>query len=143
MSDAMNRQTFKNAEVIFQEGDTGARAYLVENGSVEIRKNVDGKEVVLGRVDKGGIFGEMALIDDAPRMASAVANGDSTLLVISEQTFKAKMESSDPFIRALLRIFAQNIRATARAKREGGSGPMTGDAAAANLRDDVSWMLDC
>lgn len=142
MSDAMDRQMFEDGTVIFKEGDTGARAYLVEHGAVEIKKTVDGKDVVLGKVDMGGIFGEMALIDDAPRMASAVAKGDSTLLVISEQTFKAKMESSDPFIRALLRIFAQNIRATARAKRGGTPGTMS-DAATASRRDDVSWMLDC
>ena len=142
MNDAINRKTYGKGAVIFSEGDIAAGAFLVEQGSVEIRKNIDGSDVVLGKVEMGGIFGEMSLIDDAPRMAGAIATEETSLMVISKQTFTQKMESSDPFIRALLRIFTQNIRATARAKREGGNLSASGSGSNSSVTD-VSWMLEC
>lgn len=97
-------------EALFQEGDQGDRAYVVQEGNVDIVKNgVDG-EVILGTVEKGGIFGEMALIDDQPRMASAIAADTSTVIVNSRDGFQRKLQKCDPFVRGLLGIFVKNIR---------------------------------
>ncbi len=97
-------------EALFQEGDQGDRAYVVQEGNVDIVKNgVDG-EVILGTVEKGGIFGEMALIDDQPRMASAIAADTSTVIVINRDVFQRKLQKCDPFVRGLLGIFVKNIR---------------------------------
>jgi len=113
----MNRKVVEAGTTVFREGETASRAFLVEAGEVDIIKNIDGKDVVLGTVKKGGIFGEMALIDNAPRMATARTKEQSILVVISQQLFEEKMEASDPFIRALLRIFARNIREAAKKAR--------------------------
>lgn len=110
----MNRKVFNAGQIIFSEGESATRAFLVEQGVVEIRKDIEGKEVVLGSVEKGGIFGEMALIDNQPRMASAVAKTDCVLVVITQTLFEDKMREADPFIRALLRIFVRNIRGAAQ-----------------------------
>ncbi|MEM6490833.1 MAG: cyclic nucleotide-binding domain-containing protein [Pseudomonadota bacterium] len=110
----MNRKVYHDGTSVFKEGETASRAFLVESGQVEIRKEIDGKEVVLGTVDKGGIFGEMALIDNAPRMASAVAVGETVLVVITQTLFEDKLREADPFIRALLKIFVRNIRGAAQ-----------------------------
>jgi CRP-like cAMP-binding protein len=106
----LQRQTLQVGDRIFKEGDEGNTAYVVQSGEVEIFKSVDGKEVVLGRVGQGGIFGEMALIDSKPRMAGARASKGSTIIVVTRDMFEQKLNKTDPFIRGLLNILVNNIR---------------------------------
>jgi CRP/FNR family cyclic AMP-dependent transcriptional regulator len=61
-------------------------------------------------VTTGGIFGEMALIDNQPRMASATALTGTTCVIITDAVFDNKLKEADPFIAGLLRIFVRNIR---------------------------------
>lgn len=107
------RQGFPKGTVIFREGDTGRRAYIVQMGMVEIAKGRPPQRKVLGSVGPGSIFGEMALVDDQPRMAEAVAMEDTTCLVIGREQFRDKLDAADPFIRALVRILVNNIRSMA------------------------------
>lgn len=109
-STVLQRQTLQAGDRIFKEGDEGNMAYVVQSGEVEIFKVIDGKDVVLGRVGQGGIFGEMALIDSKPRMASARASKGSTIIVVSRDMFEQKLNKTDPFIRGLLNILVNNIR---------------------------------
>ena len=106
----LHRETFRAETVIIQEGTPGSRAYIVESGKVVIWRDVGGERRTLGIVGVGGIFGEMALIDNQPRMASASALTDTTCVVISEEIFKKKIAAADPFVVGLLRIFVNNIR---------------------------------
>jgi len=106
----IERKVYYAGDRIFKEGEPGDRAYIVERGMVEIYKMMDGKEVVLGTVNKGGIFGEMALIDNAPRMAAARSVQQTTLVVITRDTFESKLAKADPFMRGLINIFVKNIR---------------------------------
>lgn len=106
----IDRKVFYAGDRIFKEGEPGDRAYIVEKGMIEIFKLVDGKEIVLGTINKGGIFGEMALIDNAPRMAGARAVQQTTLVIISRDTFEMKLAKADPFVRGLINIFVKNLR---------------------------------
>jgi CRP/FNR family transcriptional regulator, cyclic AMP receptor protein len=116
----VDRKVFQAGEVIFREGDEGTRAFVVQNGDVEIFKtNEDDQRMVLGVVGPGGIFGEMALIDDSPRMASARARTMVTVIVVNREMFAAKLAKTDPFIRGLLNIFANNLRSLATRKMSG------------------------
>lgn len=72
----------------------------------------DGSERVLGHIAGGGIFGEMSLIDNKLRMASARAIDITTVIVVTESAFEDKLNKADPFIRALQSIFVRNIRDT-------------------------------
>jgi len=65
---------------------------------------------MLGTIKKGGLFGEMALIDNAPRMAAARAVDQTTLVVITRDSFSHKLDKADPFMRGLMNIFVKNIR---------------------------------
>jgi len=109
-SQVLQRQTFKPGDKIFKEGDEGNLAYVVQDGEVEIVKVIDGTEQVLGTIGKGGIFGEMALIDSSPRMAAARAATGTTIICVTRQMFEEKLRKSDPFIRGLLNILADTIR---------------------------------
>ncbi len=108
--DLVERQSFQAGDTIFKEGDQANSAFIVQEGTVEIVKATGDEINVLATIPQGGIFGEMALIDDAPRMASARMSQGGTLLVVSRAMFEAKLNKSDPFIRTLLRIFVDTIR---------------------------------
>jgi CRP/FNR family cyclic AMP-dependent transcriptional regulator len=110
--EVLDRRVFAVDEVIFKEGEVSRRcAYLVENGRVEISKQAeDGRNRVLGYITAGGIFGEMALVDNKPRMAMARAVDATTVIIISENMLDAKLKKADPFIRGLINVFVRNIR---------------------------------
>ena len=108
------KATYNEGEFIFREGELGDTAFVLLDGTVQISRRDDGKTIPIGIVNVGGIFGEMALIDDGKRMASAQAVGVSTeALVISRRVFEEKLESADPFLRALISILTKRVRPTA------------------------------
>ncbi len=114
-AELLDRTVYKAGKVIFHEGKHGNLAFIIEAGLVEIVKNVGQGEVVLGRLGKGAIFGEMALIDDAPRMATARAVECTVVIEIDRVKFDTKMAEADPFIAGLLRILAGHTRSAATA----------------------------
>jgi CRP/FNR family transcriptional regulator, cyclic AMP receptor protein len=106
----MPRLKFEKDHAIFLEGDPGDRAYVVENGEVAIVRTIDGRPNVLGTIGRGGMFGEMALIDGEPRMAAAIATRETTCFVITRDVMLKKLEGADPFIKALTRVLVRSIR---------------------------------
>jgi CRP/FNR family cyclic AMP-dependent transcriptional regulator len=102
----LERKVFYGGTKVFKEGDLGDRAYLIQDGEVEITKN----GLLLATLKKGELFGEMALVDDQPRMATARAVTDVSVVIIGREAFREKLAKSDPFIRGLLNIFVRNIR---------------------------------
>ena len=114
VAQVLQRQTFKPGDKVFKEGDIGNMAYVVQEGEIEIVKEIDGVEKVLGTVGQGGIFGEMALIDSKPRMAAARATKGATIICVTQQMFDEKLKKSDPFIRGLLNILSDSVRSLSR-----------------------------
>lgn len=110
MNEILERRSLRDKDMIFRQGESGSSAYIVQNGAVEIFRVSENGEQVLAEIGEGGIFGEMALIDDKPRMASARAKGAATIVTISKQMYEMKLKKTDPFIRALLRILVQMAR---------------------------------
>lgn len=106
----VNRKVFAEGAPIFHEGSEGDVAYIVLGGQVEIWRAVDGQRKRLGVVRQGGIFGEMALIDNRPRMASAAALEPTQVAIVTKSDFQQRMKDSDPVIAAVLRIMAEQIR---------------------------------
>lgn len=107
------RLVCKANEVLFRQGDPGHEAYIVEEGEILIERTVAGRREKLGTIAKGGMFGELALIDGQPRMADAIAVRDTTLLVVRRDTFLTKFEAAEPFMRALVRFLVRNVRSMA------------------------------
>lgn len=106
----LSRKTYAPGTPIFRQGDPGNAAYIVQTGQIEIWVMENDEKKILGEIGPGGIFGEMALIDNSDRMASATATESSVCIIVPDQVFQDKMESADSFIVALLRIFCNNIR---------------------------------
>ena len=111
---AIETRGFNDKQYIFREGETAEQAFIVRSGTVEIVKKGDAGEVVLGTLGTGGMFGEMALIDDKPRMASARAVGKASVTVISRQLMDRKIAEMDPFARGLTRILMDHVRTMAK-----------------------------
>ncbi|MDA0241716.1 MAG: cyclic nucleotide-binding domain-containing protein [Proteobacteria bacterium] len=116
------RRSYSENHHLFREQEVGDHAFILEEGTVEITRLSGSKEVVLGTIHKGGMFGEMALIDDSPRMASARAvGGPVKVMVISRDAFKDRVEGLDPFTKALVAILSDHVRSLASQLTESGS----------------------
>jgi CRP-like cAMP-binding protein len=102
---------YEKGKVIMVAGQTGALMYVVINGSVAI--SIRG--AVVERVSQGGIFGEMALIDQSPRAANASAETDCALLMINRQVFLNLVKSEPTFGISLLGAMAERLRNTGAA----------------------------
>ena len=108
------KASYPDGELIFREGEAGDTAFVVLSGKVEISRRTNDKAIPIGVVNVGGMFGEMALIDEGGRMASAHAvEGPVDVLIISRRVFEEKLETADPFQRALIGILTTHIRTLA------------------------------
>lgn len=97
-------------KVLFRQGDKGDAAYIVNSGAVGIYREVEGERVPLATLRKGELFGEMAVLDGSPRMATAVTLEPTTLMMISVDLMSEKMRKTDPFIKALITMLLNNLR---------------------------------
>ena len=89
-------------EALFREGDPPTTAFLIEAGEIEISMLQHGKRVVLSRLSPGDLLGEMAVIDDAARTATAIAATDCVLFPIDREQITERLAATDPIIRSLL-----------------------------------------
>lgn len=135
MVKVLNRRTFKAGDLIFREGDAGTNAYVVQSGRVRIEKEKPGSPaIVLGHVDTGGIFGEMSLIDNSRRMATAKAEGATVLISIPKEVVKQKLSKADPIVRMLILMMIRMIRTVAE---HGGLGKNLVEEFARAAEDDA------
>lgn len=113
-SASFGREHFEPQEIIFRQGDQGDRLYIVVDGEVEIIKQDPGqRELVLGKLGPGGCFGEMALVSDSPRMATARTMTSTNLLAVDRQAFHALFASHPPLRHMFQQLIDQRLRADA------------------------------
>ena len=97
---------FQRGQVIFREGQTGLHMYIVREGRIALSI----QDNVVERVGPGGMFGEMALVDQSARAASAVAEADTELLALSRAVFLNLVKSNPDFGTSLLSALAERVR---------------------------------
>ncbi|MBV6633196.1 MAG: Crp/Fnr family transcriptional regulator [Alphaproteobacteria bacterium] len=110
----MNRQFYPAGTLIFEEGDQGDYLYVVKSGRVEIFQHRPEGKIIIGTVGAGELFGEMALVDGEPRMASARTIQDCELMLVSGASFRDHLSETTPFIRAVMGILVKNLRSVDR-----------------------------
>jgi len=123
------KNSFAPDEPIFSAGDAATCAYLIQSGKVEIR--VGTRSCVIDTLETGEIFGEMALVDDHARSASAFAVAPTTCTIITKQQFAKHMERSDPPTRAMLKLMTKRLRKIAHDAHKAAAQASTPDAHAA------------
>jgi len=99
-------ESFTKGQTVFREGEPGKLMYVVLEGSVTL--TVKGKTVET--VGPGGSLGEMAMIDDAVRSATAVAETDSKLVAIDAKRFSFLIQQTPRFALQIMRVIADRLR---------------------------------
>jgi CRP/FNR family cyclic AMP-dependent transcriptional regulator len=118
----MEVQKVRQWTEIVKQGSPGDAMYLVLEGEVRVRMMIAEKETILTTLPAGEFFGELSLMDHAPRSADVVANQDSVLLKISVSAFQGLLQTapeiSTPFLLAICKTLAARIRADDKRYRD-------------------------
>ncbi len=102
---------YASGDYIFQEGDIGEEMFIIHAGKVNITKRTDEGEKILVTLSTGDFFGEMAVIDKAPRSAGAVAEGDTVCIVLNEELFEQQMQRNAKIVKKILKNMSARLRA--------------------------------
>jgi CRP-like cAMP-binding protein len=102
-------RTYPKNTMIFSETMPGQELYIIQKGSIKITKIVNNSEVLLAVLKPGDIFGEMSLIENKPRSASAIAYEDSVLLAVNKENFGRMVASQPQLISRLTTLLAERI----------------------------------
>lgn len=101
---------FKQGEVIFREGDAPGALYIIKAGIVEISRGVGDDKIVLAERAGGEVFGEMALVDNQPRSATATAQTDLYVFEVSEELLSQYIHELNPVIAQVFQSLVATIR---------------------------------
>lgn len=123
----------KAGEVLFRQGEHGDAAYVIDAGAIEIYAEGDDGRQTIARLTENELFGEMALLGDSRRSASAMALEPSRLLVITPEHLRERLEAADPLTRHLLRTLVLRSRELLQRSRPGPSPIGAADLIAAEL----------
>jgi CRP/FNR family cyclic AMP-dependent transcriptional regulator len=121
MSQLASIKTYAKNTIIISEGDFSDSLYGVLSGKVKVYlSDDDGKEIIINILAKGDYFGELALIDDAPRSASVMTTEETRLIAISKQAFEECLTSKPSIalrvikgLSARLRNLTENVKSLA------------------------------
>jgi EAL domain-containing protein (putative c-di-GMP-specific phosphodiesterase class I) len=97
-------------EYLFREGDPPDCAYVIDSGQIEVSTEKDGRKLVLSHLGAGDLLGEMAVLDDAPRTADALALTDCRLTEIRRDQIQQRLAEADSIIRTLMLGLLQRYR---------------------------------
>jgi CRP-like cAMP-binding protein len=102
--------TYAKDKIIFAEYEIGDSLYIIQEGTVKITKIMEGNEIILAILKRGEIFGEMALLENKPRSASAIAQEDKTVLMeVSRRNFEFMSKTQPSIIQKLTRMLSERI----------------------------------
>lgn len=108
---AIQRETYNPGEFIFFEGDIDFHFYIIEEGEVQIfTKGSDGSRLNITTLSIGDSFGEFALLDRAPRSASAQALTKVVAVKVSEEGYDQLLAELPVWASSMLRNFSQRLK---------------------------------
>ena len=100
-------RSFQKGQRVFYEGDPGAALFIILRGKVQITRQSKTKRLVLGTLSKGHFFGELALVHDVPRTASANVSEDAVLVCLFKHDFENIIKHDPVLGTKLLKIINQ------------------------------------
>ncbi|MER2566584.1 MAG: cyclic nucleotide-binding domain-containing protein [Myxococcaceae bacterium] len=101
----------RTGSVVIKEGASGAAAYFVVTGTCEVRREGRRGSKRVNVLKRGDCFGELSIINPAPRSATVVALENCDLLVLSEQDFRDALRSNRSMSLQLVRALAKRLQA--------------------------------
>lgn len=112
-------EPFQQGEIIFKEGQRGDKFFIIVEGAIQLTKEIEGiGEEQLAVLREGAYFGEMALIDEAPRSADARATDPSRLVVIRKSDLEEMMFRDPQFAQEILWTFVRTLSTRLRETNE-------------------------
>jgi CRP-like cAMP-binding protein len=102
--------SYAPGEKIFEQGELGTEMFIILDGDVEIVKHINGESHVLSHLEKGDFFGEMALLENVPRTADAVAVGEVKALVINGSRFDEMLHKNPEIAVRIIRKYSKRLR---------------------------------
>jgi CRP-like cAMP-binding protein len=106
-------------ELLFHQGDPSSCLYVVQDGRIAIASQAgDGRETVIAVLEAGGLFGELPLFDDAPRMADARALIDTAVVELEYEPVRALLRARPELLWVIVRLLVERLRATDEALAE-------------------------
>lgn len=129
---------------VFQEGDLGTEMFLIQEGEIEIYTQSEGKEKPLATLERGDFFGEMSLLEDLPRSASARAVSASRLVRINGSTFTQMLQDNPEIAVRMMRKLSRRIRETDAMLRDalGHSGAIHAEAAPVEVDAEATTVAE-
>lgn len=111
LSRSAHPRPFQQGAILFLEGETGDVAYVVVSGRIDlVLESMEGTQLILQQVGPRGYFGEMALLDEGPRSATAVAASGGEVVVISREAFLQHLQQHPETMLHLLRSLSLRVR---------------------------------
>jgi CRP-like cAMP-binding protein len=104
-----SNRIYQPEEMIFCENEPGNDLFIVQRGRVRISKFIQEKDVILNIMKQGDVFGEMALLDNKPRSASASAMEETELIAINRQNFESMVVSQPQLMTRIIVLLSERI----------------------------------
>lgn len=108
----------KAGQLLFSEGSDGDKAYIIKDGELEITKASGARQILLAVRKQGDVIGEMALLEDRPRMATVTAGTETTLLAIQRETLEKLLSVSSSAAEAMFYTVLRRFRSTTSKLRQ-------------------------
>lgn len=100
---------YEDDDIIFLENEPGMNLYIIQEGEVKISKILNNKEVLLNILKPGDIFGEMAILENKPRNATAIASGRIKLMAVSKKNFGAVVQQHPEIATRIIKLLSERI----------------------------------
>jgi CRP-like cAMP-binding protein len=101
--------TYPAGTVLFREGEEAGDMFVIQSGKVQITRRVGGQEAVLAVLPEGEFFGEMSIVNNRPRSASATVVEDAVLLKIDARTFEAMIRGNAEIAMRMIKKLADRL----------------------------------
>jgi CRP-like cAMP-binding protein len=102
--------SYEAGDVIFHEGELGTEMFIIQEGEVDIVKHLGGETHLLSKLERGDFFGEMAILEDVPRTADAVAHTPVKLLAINGSRFDEMLRKNPEIAVRIIRKYSKRLR---------------------------------
>lgn len=112
MTVTFRTKAYNQGQTIFSEGQDGSYACIIHSGRVGVFKDVGGEQVQLAVLERGEVFGEMALVADEKRTATVVALEYTEVVIVDRHRLQQALEASYPLVQALVRGLVQRLAQT-------------------------------
>lgn len=113
LRDQMEIRNCPRGTMLFHQGDPATEMFVVLDGRIAIATQAgDGREAVVAVLERGGLFGELALFDDAPRSADGRALTDSVVASLPYAAVREVMREQPDLLWVMVRLLAERLRAT-------------------------------